>query len=166
MDRDTTTSRRKAPTEMHDAIRLFAASAIALWVASFCRPAPAADDSLWLTSGFWSRHNQQAHYHYRQDNVGIGLSYELPYDLNIMAGTYINSNNGRSDYIAASYLPLHILGVHVGVLGGYDSGYSFAKFYPPVIPFASYEYSRVGINVIWVPSLVIAAQLKVKLADF
>jgi hypothetical protein len=147
-------------------IRTFAALAIALLVAFFCRPARAADDSLWVMTGFNSWHTNEGHWHNRQNNDGIGLSYEMPHDLNIVAGTYIDSNNNRSNYLGATYEPVDILGIHVGVLGGYVSGYSFAKIIPPVIPTASYEYRRVGINLIWVPTVVTAVQLKIRMADF
>lgn len=152
--------------EMPDTTRSFAALAIVVLITCFCMPASAADDSLWVMTGFNSWHNNEGHWHNRQNNDGIGLSYEMPHDLNIVAGTYIDSNNKRSNYLGATYQPLDILGIHLGVLGGYVSGYRFVSVIPPVIPFASYEYRRVGINLIWVPTVLTAVQLKIKLAGF
>jgi hypothetical protein len=70
------------------------------------------------------------------------------------------------NYFGAIYEPVDFFGVHLGILGGFFSGYTSAKFPTSLIPMASYEYKRVGINLFWVPSKVTALQLKVKLAVF
>ncbi len=130
-----------------------------------CNAAQAGDDSLWLTSGLRSWHTNQDQRKYRENNDGIGLSYEMPYDVNMVAGTFMNSDNRRSNYFGASYQPVDILGVRLGVMGALFSGYTSANFEATLIPMASYEYKRVGVNLFWVPSKVTGLQLKFKLAD-
>ena len=78
----------------------------------------------------------------------------------------MNSDNNRTNYFGAIYEPVNFFGVQLGILGGIFSGYTSARLTTPLIPMASYEYERVGINLFWVPSKVTALQLKVKLADF
>lgn len=153
-------------TEMSKLVRLFASLVRALLIIFLCKPALAAEDSLWVTSGLRSWHTHEDYWHYRQNNDGIGLSYEIPHEINIVAGTYMNSDNNRTNYLGAIYKPLDFFGAHLGILGGFFSGYTSAKFPAAVIPMASYEYKSVGINLFWVPSKVTALQLKVKLADF
>lgn len=153
-------------TGIYKAIGLFAALVIALSITFLCLSAWAADDSLWVTSGLRSWHTNESYWHYRQNNDGIGLSYEMPHEISIVAGTYMNSDNNRTNYFGAIYNPLDFFGAQLGILGGFFSGYTSAKFPAAVIPMASYEYKSVGINLFWVPSKVTALQLKVKLADF
>ncbi len=153
-------------TEMSKLVGLFASLVMALLIIFLCKPALAAEDSLWVTSGLRSWHTNEGYWHYRQNNDGIGLSYEMPHEINIVAGTYMNSDNNRTNYLGAIYQPVDFFGVHLGVLGGFFSGYTSARLTTPLIPMASYEYRRVGINLFWVPSIVMALQLKVKLADF
>ncbi len=78
----------------------------------------------------------------------------------------MNSDYNRTNYLGAMYQPLNLFGVHVGLLGGFFSGYTSARLTTPLIPMASYEYRRVGVNLFWIPSIVTALQLKVKLTDF
>ena len=147
-------------------IGLFAAIVIALSITFLYQSAWAGDDSLWVTSGLRSWHTNESYWHYRQNNDGIGLSYEMPHEINIVAGTYMNSDNNRTNYFGAIYEPVNFFGVQLGILGGVFSGYTSARLTTPLIPMASYEYERVVINLFWVPSKVTALQLKVKLADF
>lgn len=164
--RKTSTRKAKMSTEMYEPYGLFAALVIALLIAFLCKSALADDDSLWLTTGLRSWHTNEGYWHYRQNNDGIGLSYEMPHEINIVAGTYMNSDNNRTNYLGAIYEPVDFFGAHLGVLGGFFSGYTSTRLTTPIIPMASYEYKRVGINLFWVPSIVTALQLKVKLADF
>jgi hypothetical protein len=151
---------------MSNSSGLFAALVIALLITFLCKSALAADDSLWVTTGLRSWHTNENYWHYRQNNDGIGLSYEMPNKINIVAGTYMNSDNNQSNYLGASYQPLDFSGVRLGILGGFFSGYTSARLVTPLIPMASYEYKKVGIDLFWVPSKVTALQLKFKLADF
>ena len=140
--------------------------AITILILLLCKPALAADDSLWLTSGLRSWHNNQDQEQFRENNNGIGLSYEMPHDINIVTGTYMNSDDKRTNYFGAMFQPLEIFGVHLGILGAFFTGYTSADFETTVIPMASYEYKSVGINLFWIPAKVTALQLKFKLAEF
>ncbi len=153
-------------TEIYNQLRLFAGLVRALSIIFLCKSALAVDDSLWVTTGLRSWHTQEAYWHYRQNNDGIGLSYEMPHEIDIVAGTYMNSDNNRSNYFGAIYEPVDFFGIHLGILGGFFSGYTSARLATPLIPMASYKYKRAGINLFWVPSKVTALQLKLKLADF
>ncbi len=145
---------------------LTATTVVALLIAILFRSALADDDSLWVTTGLRSWHTNEGYWHYRQNNDWLGLSYEMPHDINVVAGTYMNSDYNRTNYLGAMYQPLNLFGVHVGLLGGFFSGYTSARLTTPLIPMASYEYRRVGVNLFWIPSIVTALQLKVKLTDF
>ncbi len=134
--------------------------------AFLCNSARADDDSLWVTTGLRSWHTNESQMHFRQNNDGIGLSFEMPGDINVVAGTYMNSDNRRSNYFGVMYQPLNLGGVHIGILGGVVGGYSLGKLTVAVIPMASYEYKWVGINLFWYPGILTAAQLKVRIAEF
>ena len=118
---------------------------------------------LWLTTGMWSQHPNQDHYHYNQTNYGIGLAYEVNPNLTYVVGEYENSLYQNSKYFGITNETYRIGDMHVGYLAGFVSGYTKTpKFQPMVAPMASYEYRGVGINLIWIPSVVTAIQLKVK----
>lgn len=118
---------------------------------------------LWITTGMWSQHPNQDHYHYNQTNYGIGIAYEVNHNLTYVAGEYENSLYQNSKYFGITNEPYRIGGAHIGYLAGFVSGYTKTpKFQPMVAPMASYEYKGVGINLIWVPSVVTAIQLKLK----
>lgn len=121
-------------------------------------------DSLWLTSGMWSRHPNEDHYHYNQHNMGIGLSYEHN-NYNFVLGEYDNSLRQHSDYIGIINHPWSVGQVKLGYLAGFVSGYSVhPQFMPAVAPVASYEFdNRIGVNLVVVPSVVTAIQVKVRL---
>lgn len=119
-------------------------------------------NQLWVTSGMWSRHNNEDHYHYRQNNTGLGLAYETP-KYTFVVGEYDNSIKQHSDYFGVMHTPLKIGPVKIGYFAGLISGYTKnVKFFPMAAPMATYEYKGIGINFIWVPSVVAAVQLKIK----
>lgn len=131
-----------------------------------CTPARAGDYSLWLTSGVHSWHHNASGTHFRQNNVGIGLALEMPHAISLVAGTYDNSNNRRSNYFGIMFQPLDLGGVHVGALGGWVSGYHRRGRSDAVIPMASYEYKWAGINLFWYPGKVTAIQIKARVVTF
>lgn len=131
--------------------------AIGLWLT----PAK-ADDGLWITSGMWSRHPNEQHYQYNQHNVGIGLAYQRG-NYNLVAGEYDNSLRHHSNYLGIINQPYSLGPVRIGYLAGFVSGYTKTPaFAPAVAPVLSYEYRKVGINLIVIPSVVTAIQLKIK----
>lgn len=143
------------------------------WLIFLSLPAPADEESLWLTTGEWSRHDHNVdcpytgvscREKYRQNNTGVGIEYDLNADSSFVAGWYNNSIHRESVYMGMTYAPLHIGNTKLGVMGAMATGY--AEMFPAV-PIASiygsYEYNRVGLNVYWLPSVVVAVQLKFKI---
>lgn len=132
--------------------------------------------SVWVTSGFWSYH--QAHRDcYNQDNKGIGFEVALNDNWALALGRYRNSVREHSRYVQAVWTPdaaqLHFGdlrvtgGIAVGVVDGYPDMRQ-GKFFPALLPVASLEYGRVGLNVTYIPTIAgrvdgaVAVQLKVK----
>ena len=128
---------------------------------------------LWLLTGF-------ATYHFQSDkdlngrNPGVGLEYRLSDASALTAGRFFNSDRQHSRYAGMYYQPWTYGGVRFGgVVGGFD-GYPKMRdggWFPAIIPTATYEYKRVGINVAVVPTYKdrlhggISVQLKFKLFD-
>lgn len=153
------------------AIRTFLAALLfsilaGLMLGAFAQSAQ-ADDELWLTSGMWSRHPNEDHYHYNQHNVGIGLAYTTGNQYTFVMGEYDNSLRQHSEYIGIINQPYTWGHWHFGYLAGFVSGYTKTpKFYPAVAPVVTLQYKYVGINLIVVPSVVTAVQVKVKLLEW
>ena len=128
-------------------------------------------NELWLTTGF-------ATYHFQSEkdlngrNPGVGLEYRFADALSVTAGRFFNSDRQHSRYVGMYYQPFDIGGVRLGgVLGGFD-GYPKMRnggWFVAVIPTATWEYERVGINVAVVPTYKerlhggVSVQLKFKL---
>jgi hypothetical protein len=68
-----------------------------------------------FTKHFSGEHNER--------NGGFGLRYKWNEDLAVQVGSYKNSQYKQSNYAMIDYTPYHISVVHVGVFGGYVSGY-------------------------------------------
>lgn len=63
-----------------------------------------------------------------------------------------------------TWTPLHVWNTKFGLAGAMATGYD--KFLPAVpigSLYGSYEYDKVGVNLFWLPSVVIAAQLKIRM---
>ena len=91
---------------------------------------PSADDTapafpqVWLNAGVYSYHFDESK-DLRNNNIGFGAELAVTRDHEVLAGTYINSNDERTRYAAYQWRPLHweLAGVHVGggiVLGAFD----------------------------------------------
>jgi len=121
-------------------------------------------ETLWLTTGEWSSHYEQDNHHYRQNNTGIGIQYYIQPDTSIVVGYYNNSIYHESVYAGMTYTPFNIKAARFGVMGAMVTGYNI---HYPMTPIGSiygeYEYKGVGVNVAWLPYVVIAVQLKVRL---
>lgn len=146
----------------------FGLSAWLVACAAMCwaNAAKASDSSLWVTTGFRSWHPNQSQAHFRQENVGIGLALQLPHDLSVVGGTYVDSDNRRSNYLGMMVQPLHLGDVHFGVLAGVVTGYTPGRLSEAVVPMASCQYKWAGVNVLWYPGKVAAAELKLRLVQF
>jgi hypothetical protein len=131
---------------------------------------PASGD-FWLTTGF-------ATYHFEHDknlngrNPGIGVEYQFDKSLAVTAGRFYNSDHQHSNYAGMVYQPWSFHGVRLGAMGGAFNGYPHMRdggWFLALVPVASFEYKRVGVNLAFVPSYKdrlhggISLQFKVKL---
>lgn len=141
--------------------------------------APAAEafkPQLWLDSGFWSHHtkpNTNASKPYRERNAGLGVEWRFKPQWQVNAGHYRNSLDEPSNYLQLGWMPLSWspagdlkleLGGSVGVVNGYP-GIANKGYFPSLVPVAAAEWRRVGINLVYIPSIgrihgAYAAQLK------
>ena len=126
---------------------------------------------LWLNAGFYSAHFDTGK-GLRNANPGLGFEYKLDDSWSATAGRFIKSDNAHSNYIGAYYQPWTLAGFKLGVVGGAFNGYPKAfngGWFPAVIPVASWEGERFGLNVALVPPLqdrlygAVSFQLKVRL---
>ncbi len=127
----------------------------------------------WFNVGFYSAHFDTDK-GLRNANPGLGIEYALDDKWRVTAGQFINSDNENSNYLGAYYQPWQVGDIKVGVVGGAFNGYPKAfngGWFPAVLPVASWESGRVGLNVTFVPPLkdrlygAISFQLKFRLKD-
>jgi len=128
---------------------------------------------LWLNAGLYSAHFD-SNKGLRNANPGLGFEYRLNNDWSATAGRFINSDSAHSNYVGAYYQPWTASGVKLGVVGGVFNGYPKAfngGWFPAVLPVASWEGERLGLNVALVPPLkdrlygAVSFQLKVRLGE-
>lgn len=138
---------------------------------SFRQIESAPMDELWLNAGFYS-------YHFQKDrdldnnNWGLGFEYRYSTVNSITAGRFHNSDKQMSDYLAWAWQPWALgqvrLGALLGAIDGYPKAFDGAWF-PLILPVASVEYERLGLNFTVVPTYKetlhgsITLQLKLKL---
>ncbi len=127
---------------------------------------------LWLNAGFYSAHFDSGK-DLRNANPGLGLEYKIDDTWSATAGRFINSDNAHSNYAGAYWQPWTFAGARWGVVAGAFNGYPKAfngGWFPAVIPVASWEGQRFGLNVALVPPLqdrlygAVSFQLKFRLA--
>ncbi len=125
---------------------------------------------LWVNAGFYSAHFDSDK-GLRNANPGLGFEYRLDDRWSATAGRFINSDNAHSTYIGAYFQPWTVTGFKLGVVGGAFNGYPKAfngGWFPAVIPVASWEGERFGLNIALVPPLqdrlygAVSFQLKVR----
>jgi hypothetical protein len=110
---------------------------------------------LWINAGFYSAHFDTDK-GLRNANPGLGFEYKLDERWSATAGRFINSDNAHSSYVGAYYQPWVVSGVKLGVVGGAFNGYPKAfngGWFPAVLPVATWEGERFGLNVALVPAL-------------
>lgn len=123
-----------------------------------CAPLAHAEfeaNRLWLNAGFYSAHFD-TNKGLRNANPGLGFEYKVDDTWSATAGRFINSDNAHSSYIGAYYQPWTVAGAKLGVVGGAFNGYPKAfhgGWFPAVIPVATWEGERFGLNVALVPPL-------------
>ncbi|WP_426114358.1 hypothetical protein [Massilia sp. PWRC2] len=129
--------------------------------------------ALWVDTGF-------ATWHFNRDkdlngaNRGLGLEYQLRGDLAATMGRFYNSDRAYSNYAGAIWQPYAIGPVRLGAVIAAFNGYPHMRaggWFPALIPVATLEYQRVGVNIGVVPSYKdrlyggISVQLKLKLFE-
>jgi hypothetical protein len=128
---------------------------------------------LWLDSGF-------ATYHFDRDkdlngsNGGIGAEYRFRGDLAVTAGRFYNSDRQYSNYAGVLWQPVAIGPVRLGAVVAAFNGYPHMRdrgWFPALIPVATMEYKRFGVNFGFVPTYKdrlyggLSVQLKFKLVE-
>jgi hypothetical protein len=135
--------------------------------------AHADEISVWLTTGEWSHHNngirtdmhgQNPQPRYRENNTGAGIEIVTSEDTTVKVGYYANSIHKQTVYWGGTYTPLRAGPIKIGIVGAMATGYCD---YIPATPIAgligSVDNGRVGLNVLWMPTVVIAIQLKARI---
>ena len=120
--------------------------------------------TVWLTTGVRSYHDDRQP-GYNENNTGYGLEMRFDGEHAIYVGHYQNSLYRLTEYVGYAWQPINVKGVHIGFLNVIATGYTKTgrgTIIAPV-PIASYDWERIGINAIIIPSVVTAIQLKVKL---
>jgi hypothetical protein len=156
----------------HILLALAALSPLAQADDLFTRVDTAPRKEFWLDSGF-------ATYHFDRNrdlngaNKGLGAEYRFRDDLAVTAGRFYNSDREWSNYAGAIWQPFAIGPVRLGAVAGAFSGYPHMRgggWFPALIPVATIEYERVGVNIGVIPTYKdrlyggISVQLKFKLA--
>lgn len=109
---------------------------------------------LWLDAGF-------ATYHFQSDknlngqNPGVGIEYRFSDVAAVTAGRFYNSDRDHSKYAGLYYQPWSYAGVKLGAVVGAFDGYPNMRdggWFPALIPAATYEYKRVGVNLAVIPT--------------
>ena len=132
---------------------MFAASALADDVPAAVFP------QVWLNPGIYSYHFDTSK-DLRNDNVGFGVEVALTRDHELLAGTYINSNDQRTHYAAYQWRPLHreIAGLDVGggiLVGAFDGypNYHDGGWFVAPLPVLSIEGRWLGANITVIPTV-------------
>ena len=136
-------------------------------------------DGLFATTGFRSRHDAGAGkgkvdskgrqvLDYNHSNNGVGIVLRFHEDYSLTMGTYFNSLYQDTVYMGFGYQPYHYrteyLGTwSAGVVTVLATGYNKSDKVIVPLPIVNYQYKRVGINFIVLPSIVYSAQLQFKL---
>jgi hypothetical protein len=137
----------------------------------FTRVEPEPVRELWIDSGFLTGHFDRDK-DLNGRNTGLGAEYRWRADLALTAGRFYNSDRQYSSYAGAIWQPFAIGPVRLGAVVAGFNGYPHMRdggWFPALIPVATVEYRRVGVNVGFVPSYKdrlyggISVQLKFKL---
>jgi hypothetical protein len=142
--------------------------------AALAFPAKAQESApqVWVNGGLLSYHFNRNN-DYREKNWGLGAEAVLAPDHAVILGTYLNSENRRSDYLGYQWRPLHwqplgvdvSAGVALSLIDGYPTTNNGGWFLAP-LPVLAIEGKRIGVNLILVPNFnrgaALAAQLKLK----
>lgn len=127
-----------------------------------------AGASDWLSVGGFSYHMN--HCDCNAVNLGVGYQHRWQ-DWSIALGEYRNSNRETTRYVLGAWQPISVwkfrLGLTFGAVDGYRSVNNGGPF-PIVLPAASLEIGRVGVDFFAAPragtaSSVVAANIRFRL---
>ena len=128
---------------------------------------------VWLNAGFYSYHFDR-NADLNDSNPGLGAEYRFSTVASATAGRFYNSDRAYSNYVGVYYQPFKVGPVRLGAVVGAFNGYPKMRdggWFPALIPTASFEYKRVGVNVAFVPKYkdrlygALSIQLKLKVFD-
>ena len=141
---------------------------------AFCACASAQEFAfpVWVNAGLLSYHADR-NQGYRENNWGLGFETMFNREHGIAAGTYLNSEHARSNYIGYQWRPLYwntgngwnvSAGLSVNAIDGYPGTNNGGWFIAP-LPVVSVEYKNFGVNFVAIPHKnggAIAAQFKLR----
>ncbi|MFL6710091.1 MAG: hypothetical protein ACJ8HI_17965 [Massilia sp.] len=110
--------------------------------------------AVWIDTGFATRHFSHSRT-LNGANRGLGIEYGLREDLAFTGGRFYNSSRNWSNYAGVLWQPLSYGRWRLGAVAVAMHGYPRMRhggWFPAVIPAASYEFERVGLNIGIVPS--------------
>ncbi len=109
---------------------------------------------LWLNPGFYAYHFQRDR-HLNNRASGFGAEYRFSEAGALTAGAYHNSNWTFSHYLGYYWRPVAWGPTRMGLIAGAVDGYPGTRkgrWFPVVLPTASVEYGRIGLNMFYIPS--------------
>lgn len=122
-------------------------------------PVPANDDlsvkSIWINAGMLSHHFDRSK-GFREGNIGLGFEVGLTDQFAVYGGGFRNSDDKHSNYLGGAWRPLQWGPVRAGLVAGMFDGYprmNHGGWFPAVLPVASLEYDRVGVNFLIIPKI-------------
>lgn len=109
---------------------------------------------LWINPGFYAYHFQRDK-NLNDNATGFGIEYRFSEKSAFTAGIYHNSNWRTSHYLGYYWQPWVLGPVHLGAVIGAIDGYPYmwnGNWFPAVLPAASVEYGRIGLNIYLIPT--------------
>jgi len=129
---------------------------------------------VWVNPGIYSYHFDRDK-DFRSDNVGFGVEAALAPEHRALAGSFINSDRGRTRYVAWNWRPLNWkpggVDVSAGLIAGAFDGYPRYRngaWFAAAMPVLSIEGDRVGVNLSIIPTIpdrlsgAVAVQFKLR----
>jgi hypothetical protein len=108
----------------------------------------------WIDSGFATYHFDRSR-DLNGRNVGLGGEYRFRGDLTLIGGRFRNSDREYSNYTGLVWQPLAVGPLRLGAVAGVFNGYPHMReggWFAALIPVATLEYQRVGVNFGFVPT--------------
>ena len=109
----------------------------------------------WVNFGgtSWHSHNNSER---NTANYGFGLEYGITQRHALVVGQYVNSFYDQTRYAGIAWMPIKFYGAKLGLVLGCADGYrviNHGHFFPFVLPAASIEGQRFGMNLLYMPPI-------------